>query len=79
MLPSNGCTLRARFRRCGPSFENTATPWYADDDNDGFGDAGDMVMVNVAPMGYIADNSDCDDTQDTYADADGDGSELVHR
>jgi len=53
--------------------ENTATAWYADDDGDGFGDAGDMVMACAAPGGYIADNTDCDDSQDLYADADGDG------
>jgi len=53
--------------------ENAATPWYADDDGDGFGDPGDMVMACVAPGGYIADNSDCDDTQLLYVDADGDG------
>ncbi|MFZ1333160.1 MAG: T9SS type A sorting domain-containing protein [Flavobacteriales bacterium] len=53
--------------------ENTATPWYADDDNDGFGDAGDMVMACTAPGGYIADNTDCDDTQELFTDADGDG------
>ncbi|HQW05837.1 MAG TPA: T9SS type A sorting domain-containing protein [Flavobacteriales bacterium] len=53
--------------------ENTATAWYADDDGDSFGDAGDMVMACGAPAGYVADNTDCDDSQTTYADNDGDG------
>jgi hypothetical protein len=53
--------------------ENTATAWYADDDGDGFGDVGDMVLACTAPSGYITDNSDCDDTQTTYIDVDGDG------
>ncbi|MBK6473402.1 MAG: proprotein convertase P-domain-containing protein [Flavobacteriales bacterium] len=53
--------------------ENTATPWYADNDSDGFGDAGDMVLACAAPGGYVANSTDCDDTQELYTDADGDG------
>jgi len=53
--------------------ENTATAWYADMDGDGFGDAGDMVMACVAPDDYVANSTDCDDTQELYVDNDGDG------
>ncbi len=37
------------------------TPWYADMDNDAFGDALDMVESCGMPMGYVADDTDCDD------------------
>ena len=53
--------------------ENTATAWYADDDNDGFGDAAEMLLACTAPGGYVANNTDCDDSQVLYADNDGDG------
>ncbi|HRD53965.1 MAG TPA: PQQ-binding-like beta-propeller repeat protein [Flavobacteriales bacterium] len=54
--------------------------WYADGDGDGFGNPDAMVMSCTAPVGYVADNSDCDDTDLDiqgptiwFADADGDG------
>ena len=37
------------------------SPWYADMDNDAFGDALDMVESCDMPMGYVADDTDCDD------------------
>jgi len=36
--------------------------WYADNDGDGFGDAGDAVQECEAPGGYVAVAGDCDDT-----------------
>ena len=36
--------------------------WYADNDNDGFGDDDATWIECFAPSGYVADNSDCDDT-----------------
>lgn len=39
-----------------------ASTWYADNDNDGYGNASDAVTACNAPTGYIADNSDCNDT-----------------
>jgi hypothetical protein len=39
-----------------------ATVWYADDDVDGYGDAGDTVTGCEQPDGYISvDSTDCDD------------------
>jgi hypothetical protein len=35
--------------------------WYADDDEDGFGDDSDTSLTCYAPSGYIEDDSDCDD------------------
>jgi hypothetical protein len=36
-------------------------PWYADLDQDGFGDVGDMLTDCAAPTGYVDDSQDCDD------------------
>ncbi len=56
------------------------TPWYADQDGDGFGDAGDVKASCEKPAGYVRDATDCDDgaaqvNPDSvwHQDADGDG------
>lgn len=38
-----------------------ASLWYADSDSDGFGDPATGTLACVAPSGFVADNSDCDD------------------
>ncbi len=48
------------------------TTFYADDDGDGFGDAGDYVSECAMPSGYVANAYDCDDVdsgEPTVADA----------
>ena len=40
----------------------TAPTWFEDDDEDGFGDASDTVNACALPKGYVADATDCDDT-----------------
>jgi len=45
--------------------ENGLNTYYEDTDNDGFGDAGSTTMACTAPSGYVSDNTDCDDTDDT--------------
>ena len=35
--------------------------WYADDDNDGFGDSNQTILSCEQPTGYVADSNDCDD------------------
>ena len=39
-----------------------AATWYADDDADGFGDAGTTSVACTAPSGTVGDDSDCDDS-----------------
>ena len=63
--------------------ENTAidaTVWYADTDTDSYGDPNVSVTECTQPTGYVANSSDCDDSdpnyyalQDWYFDGDGDG------
>ena len=39
-----------------------ASTWYADGDSDGYGDAASTTVACDAPAGYLADATDCDDT-----------------
>ncbi len=50
-----------------------AQTWYADDDGDSFGDAGDTQDLCEQPKGYVSDDNDCDDDDD---DINPDASEL---
>jgi len=47
-----------------PGVTGQAT-WYADADGDSFGNAGASVLACAPPQGYVADKTDCDDTNPT--------------
>ncbi|MFH1465234.1 MAG: MopE-related protein [Pseudomonadota bacterium] len=42
--------------------EDGTDPWYADADGDGYGDATVVAFGCTAPSGFVADDTDCDDT-----------------
>jgi hypothetical protein len=44
-----------------------AATWYADDDLDGYGDAGDTTTACSEPSGYTSDAADCDDSDGTVS------------
>jgi len=45
----------------GATDENPEVVWYADDDGDSFGNAGKTQNACDQPVGYVSDDTDCDD------------------
>jgi hypothetical protein len=61
-------------------FTVSNSSYYADSDGDGYGNPSVSVNACATPVGYVIDNTDCDDTdalefpgQVWYLDADTDG------
>ncbi|MEN9334239.1 MAG: hypothetical protein RLY35_1419, partial [Bacteroidota bacterium] len=53
--------------------EFVSTEYYADLDGDGFGDVNNTIFDCTQPAGYVTNFDDCDDTNITFQDSDGDG------
>ena len=65
---------------CGGTDCTFCITFYADNDDDTYGDANTSILAATALAGYVTDNTDCDDSdaneypgQSWYIDADGDG------
>lgn len=64
---NDGCTAEAIVTIASGAAPST---WYADTDNDSYGDPNNTVSDCNQPSGYVSDDTDCDDTNaNVYAGA----------
>lgn len=58
LTASNGCTALSSSVTI---IENLASNWYIDSDQDGYGNASVFISDCSQPIGYVSDNTDCND------------------
>ena len=84
ICPIPGCTdnLACNFLADATLDDGTCTyptDFFADVDGDGFGDNNNVINACSVPVGYVSNDTDCNDNEISYLDADGDGygSEIL--
>ncbi|MBN8566005.1 MAG: S8 family serine peptidase, partial [Flavobacteriales bacterium] len=62
LFNESGCSISSQLE---VTIIGTSTTYYADVDGDGFGDALSILEATEQPQGYVLDNTDCDDSDNT--------------
>ena len=65
-LVLSGCSKEEENEDTGGCDLATASTWFEDADGDGFGNPNTSVQDCEAPTGFVADNTDCNDTDGAY-------------
>lgn len=65
-MDENACNYNPLAGEDDGSCDYEPTWYYRDADGDGYGDPAEAVLECHAPEGYVADNTDCDDSNANY-------------